>query len=598
MPYAFLPDSSVLMNGKILDFIQDGTLENYQPTERVQPLEGDQIEIVLSRVVLAEIENQANRTKSCGSITISIIEDLYKLGKQNKIKISVVGRRPTLEQIRLNAGGELDAQIRHDAQESKAIIVTSDHIQATMGLIEGIEVFYIQSLPQPDILKGDKKVQKIQDFFDDTTMSIHLRAHCVPLAKRGKPGEWNLVPIEEKVIDPTELGEIAARIVSEAKSDEHSFIERDEPGVTVIQIRNYRIVICRPPFSNAIEITAVRPLVSLTLDDYDLEPKIYRRLDVAEGILVAGSPGAGKSTFISALVKYYLGKKKIIKTLESVRDLVVPPEVSQYAPLEGDLEKTADVLLLVRPDFTIFDEVRVDRDFKIFGDMRLAGVGMVGVVHASHAVDAIQRFIRRVELGVIPSIVDTVIFIEKGNVGEILTLNMTVKKPTGFKDEDLSRPVIEVRDFLNNDLLYEIYNFGQDTVVSRVSSARNRSLTRPMNNRKRQRKARTFQRQDFFQDQDDEDDEDSDNSEDLNVAPKSSGPNRIPIRVHQTKKGFQLEMGRDYGNAYINIYANDELIFSATLNKEGEVKIKRTSPVFNRLSRSIEKNEDIYASFE
>ncbi len=139
---------------------------------------------------------------------------------------------------------------------------------------------------------------------------------------------------------------------------------------------------------------------------------------MAEGILVAGNPGAGKSTFISALAKFYLSKHKVVKTLESVRDLNVPPEISQYAPLEGDLEKTADILLLVRPDFTIFDEVRVDRDFKIFGDMRLAGVGMVGVVHASRAVDAIQRFIRRIELGLIPNIINTVIFIEAGHVEE------------------------------------------------------------------------------------------------------------------------------------------------------------------------------------
>ena len=142
----------------------------------------------------------------------------------------------------------------------------------------------------------DKKLHKIQDFFDDTTMSVHLRAHCVRLAKRGRPGEWQLEPIGDEILDPTEFGEISARIISEAKSDEHSFIERNEPGVSVIQLRNYRIVICRPPFSNAIEITAVRPIVSLTLDDYNLSDKIYRRLNVAEGIFVAGNPGAGKST--------------------------------------------------------------------------------------------------------------------------------------------------------------------------------------------------------------------------------------------------------------------------------------------------------------
>ena len=55
-------------------------------------------------------------------------------------------------------------------------------------------------------------------------------------------------------------------------------------------------------------------------------------------------------------------------------------------------EKAVDILLLVRPDYTIFDEVRRAQDFEVFADMRLAGVGMVGVVHASSPLDAIQRF--------------------------------------------------------------------------------------------------------------------------------------------------------------------------------------------------------------
>jgi ATPase len=68
----------------------------------------------------------------------------------------------------------------------------------------------------------------------------------------------------------------------------------------------------------------------------------------------------------------------------------------------------------VRPDYTVFDEIRRDRDFQIFSDMRLAGVGMIGVVHSSDAVGAIQRFIGRVELGMIPHIIDTVVFLEAG----------------------------------------------------------------------------------------------------------------------------------------------------------------------------------------
>ena len=89
-------------------------------------------------------------------------------------------------------------------------------------------------------------------------------------------------------------------------------------------------------------------------------------------------------------------------------------EVTQYGPLEGSFEKAVDILLLVRPDYTIFDEVRRAQDFEVFADMRLAGVGMVGVGHASSPLDAIQRFMGRVELGMVPHILDTIIFVREG----------------------------------------------------------------------------------------------------------------------------------------------------------------------------------------
>jgi len=127
--------------------------------------------------------------------------------------------------------------------------------------------------------------------------------------------------------------------------------------------------------------------------------------------------------------------------MESPRDLSVREEVTQYAPLEGNMALTADILLLVRPDYTIYDEMRKTADFQVFADMRLAGVGMIGVVHATRPIDAIQRMIGRVELGIIPQVVDTVIFIEAGAVVKVY--DFTVKVPYGMFEADLARPVIE-----------------------------------------------------------------------------------------------------------------------------------------------------------
>jgi len=94
---------------------------------------------------------------------------------------------------------------------------------------------------------------------------------------------------------------------------------------------------------------------------------------------------------------------------------------------------------------------------------------MVGVLHATTPIDAIQRFVGRVELGMIPSIIDTVIFIEAGKIGKVFELRMIVKVPSGMTESDLARPLIEIKDFFTNEAEYEMYTYGEQTVVVPVS---------------------------------------------------------------------------------------------------------------------------------
>ncbi|RLG74472.1 MAG: ATPase, partial [Thermoprotei archaeon] len=253
--------------------------------------------------------------------------------------------------------------------------------------------------------------------------------------------------------------------VSHAKAGEGS-IEVERSGSMIVQLRDYRIVIVMPPVGNGYEVTIARPIVKLRLEDYNLPEKLLRRLEErAEGILIAGAPGMGKTTFAQALAEYYSRKGKIVKTIEAPRDMRLPPIVSQYSKAYASSEELHDILLLSRPDYTVFDEMRNDEDFRIYVDLRLAGIGMIGVVHATSPIDAIQRFLGRVDLGMIPSIIDTVIFIERGRVAKVYDVSMTVKLPTGLREAELARPVVEVRDFLTGELEYEIYTFGEQTVV-------------------------------------------------------------------------------------------------------------------------------------
>ncbi len=447
-----VPDTSVIVDGRITKIVQK---DEFRGSEVIIPV-----------AVVSELENQANRGRETGFNGLEELKNLQQLYTDGTITLNYVGKRPTLEQISLARGGEIDAMIRDTAQDSDATLITSDKVQKEVAEAQGLEViFYQQEMVE-------YKELEITRYFDKNTMSLHLKEDVVPMAKKGTPGNIKLVKIGSKPVKFAEIERMAKEIVERAKSDFKSFIEIEREGATVVQFREYRISIARPPFSDGFEITVVRPVAKVSLKDYRLPEQLIERLrEKAKGILISGPPGAGKTTFAQAIAEFYSIKlNSVVKTMESPRDLQVGNEITQYAPLERSMEKTADILLLVRPDYTIYDELRKTRDFRIFADMRLAGVGMIGVVHATRPIDAIQRVIGRVELGIIPSIVDTTIFINDGNVASVYDVSLTVKVPTGMIEADLSRPVIEIRDFETGDLVHEIYTYGEQTIVMEVGA--------------------------------------------------------------------------------------------------------------------------------
>ncbi len=413
---------------------------------------------------MAEIENMANQAKTTGMAALEELQLMRDFCAKNGIDIVIDGYRPTAQQIRGAPFGELDAQIRELAAEYQAILVTSDRVMAEIGKAEGLAVVFMR-----ETIRSLGK--HIDDYFDDKTMSIHLREENYPLAKKGAPGNFELIALkEEDVLTRDFLEDLAKDIVERASREKDSFIESDQHGTTVVQLKNSRIIIIRPPFSDAMEITAVKPIVKLTLEDYDLDKMLLERIkNKAEGIILAGPPGAGKSTFATAIAEFYADNDKIVKTFENPRDLQVDNRITQMSGFEGDISASADLVLLMRPDYVIYDELRKTRDFETYSDLRLAGIGLIGVVHATQAIDGIQRFIKRVDLGVIPSIVDTIIFISYGNISKVYTLEIKVKLPTGMTERDLSRPLIEVKDFQTSKLEYEIYTFGEQIVVNPVS---------------------------------------------------------------------------------------------------------------------------------
>ncbi len=447
-----VPDTSVIMDGRVSERVRSGAYAGAT--------------IVVPETVVGELESQANDGRDTGWAGLEELEALVDLDSDGEIEVSYVGERATDAEIRNAKTGAVDALIRDVAQDRDGTLFTSDRVQAEVAEAKGIDTEYVEP-------KGrDTETLAIEAFFDETTMSVHLKAGATPMAKRGELGDMHYEVIDETVSTEADLKGWSHDVEETARASPDGFIEIDEVGMQIVQFRDYRIALARPPFADGWEITAVRPIAKTELEQYDHADELRSRLlERQRGMLVAGSPGAGKSTFAQAIAEFLVDNDNAVKTMERPRDLQVGPEITQYTALGGDMAATADSLLMVRPDYTIYDEVRKTDDFEVFADMRLAGVGMVGVVHATRAIDALQRLVGRVELGMIPQVVDTVVFIEAGAVETVYDVKTEVKVPTGLMEDDLARPVIVISDFETGQPAYEIYTFNRQVVTVPLDGA-------------------------------------------------------------------------------------------------------------------------------
>ncbi|THE65226.1 ATPase [Salinadaptatus halalkaliphilus] len=441
-----VPDTSVVIDGRVSSTIDDGQFEGAT--------------ISVPEAVVAELEAQANDGIESGWDGLEELQRLAELAEDGTIFLEYVGDRPNAIERGHASEGEIDALIRDLAEELEATFLTSDIVQAEVAQAKGLEVERVS----PEV--REVGTLTVEDYFDEGTMSVHLKTETVPMAKRGELGEMRYEEIADEPLDEATMDEYAREVIDGAKESPDGFIELSEPGMKIVQFRDYRIAIGRPPFSDGIEITAVRPIAQTDIEDYENADELKERLlERQRGVLISGAPGAGKSTFAQAVARFISGHDYSVKTMEKPRDLQVGPEITQYTELGGEMAKTADALLMVRPDYTIYDEVRKTDDFEVFADMRLAGVGMIGVVHATRPIDALQRLVGRVELGMIPQVVDTVVYIEAGEVNTVYDIRTEVKVPAGLTEEDLARPVIQVTNFETGEPEYEIYTFNRQVVT-------------------------------------------------------------------------------------------------------------------------------------
>ena len=600
MTCVIVADTSVIINGYLADQIESNSVKNS--------------EIIIPQAVFDELQSQASNDKQQGFVGLEQIQKLNKLSVSYGLKIILKGSHPAIDDIKFAASGRIDALIIDIAKQNNAVLYTSDKVQYLVAQAEDVQTIFLK----PKIIQEDLEFLK---FFDNTTMSVHLKENQYPLGKKGKPGEFILTKLSDEFLSKDYLKMISSQILSSVNTSDSSTIEISKTGASVVQYNDYRIAITYPPFSESYEITIVHPTVKLSLEDYTISEALMSRLtDRAEGIVISGSPGSGKSTLASGLANFYHSQGKIVKTFESPRDLQVDAGITQYGKLNGSFDNTADILLLVRPDYTIFDEVRRREDFTTFSDLRLTGVGMVGVIHANSSLDAIQRFIGKIELGIIPNVLDTVVFVNNGDIEKVYDLELKVKVPTGMTESDLARPVIEIRNFEDNNLEHEIYTFGEENVIVPVAKRGEKVGIE---------KLAADKIKDYFQRYDSNAQVDilSENHVKVSVREDciasiigrggtnineiekllkvhidivakdskslSSNSDDIPFSFSESKTALLLTVNREYTSMHVDIYANEKYLDSVRIGKKGQIKIPKRSDIARNLMNSTASQNDI-----
>ncbi|WP_306061862.1 PINc/VapC family ATPase [Natronococcus wangiae] len=602
-----VPDTSVVVDGRVSEQVDDGTFEDET--------------VYIPRVVVDELESQANRGKETGWDGLDELERLVDHAADDRIELEYVDSRPDGSTYR----GLNDVIIRSVAADYDAQLLTSDVVQSRVAKATGVSVEYTAPKTREPERLG------IKEFFDDQTLSVHLKADVEPMAKRGDVGDMHYQPIRKSIATEDELKGYAHEIIQAARGRADAFVELDEDGMQIVQYGPLRIAISRPPFSNGWEITAVRALVQTSLEDYahaaELEDRLLER---QRGVLVAGSPGAGKSTFAQAIASFLSDNDFVVKTMEKPRDLQVGPEITQYTALSGQMEKTADALLMVRPDYTIYDEIRKTADFSVFADMRLAGVGMIGVVHATRAIDAIQRLVGRVELGMIPQVVDTVVYIEDGQIETVYDITIDVKLPEGMTAADLARPVVSVRDFESGRPEYELYLFSRQVVTVPIGaeevereSGMNRlakgEIEREIRSIARGRvdvEIAGMDRATVYVDERDisavigKQGERISSIEDrlgidIDVRTHDEKSSSTPVETVRKERALDvvpeftrhhvvLSLDADVGET-VEVEADGEYLFTATVGRGGEIQLSRGTAVAEELERAIDDGRPIIA---
>ena len=263
-------------------------------------------------------------------------------------------------------------------------------------------------------------------------------------------------------------------------------------------------------------------------------------------------------------------------------------------------------------------------DFKLYVDLRLGGSNVLGVLHAATPIDAIQRFIGRIDTGMIPSVLDTLIYIDKGSVGKILTVSMTVKVPAGMTEADLARPIVIISDFLTNKVEFEIYSYGEQTVVVPTSKVSSSDPSKELAAKQIEKELRKYvskvkavvtgsNRAEIHVPKEEIGSVIGKEGKNIERIEKELGisldvrelsnykeeqkekgeEENIQYSINERGKDMQIFVDPIYAEREASIYVNDQFLIASTIGRKGKIKINKKSKFGQTLSNALRSNKKV-----
>ena len=200
-------------------------------------------------------------------------------------------------------------------------------------------------------------------------------------------------------------------IIERMASDSGRRIDLSSPFVDLRIKRGARVTAVIPPIAGKGPLLCVRKILR---DVFSLDELLEKRtvnkkmLDFLKycvrariNMLISGSTGVGKTTFMNLLIKEFIPDEGRVVILEDTEELVVSPHkhciklFTRSASITGQGEvKLSDLVKLalhLRPDRIVIGEIRGEEAFDFLHVVNTGHDGSMCTIHANDCADALMR---------------------------------------------------------------------------------------------------------------------------------------------------------------------------------------------------------------